>query len=149
MKRYCILLILMFAFIHLGIAQEMGYGIRVGLNFNKLNGPSEVDMDGNNLETFDYNTGFHVGGVIIVKFTDLFGVKTGFFFSQRGMKYKYEGDSFQFFNEELSQDMVKSTGNRKYQLTVSNSYIEIPITAYYKLGDRFEFSGGILLGFFS
>ena len=147
MNRFCILLIIVFGFAQLSIAQEMGYGIRVGLNFNKVNGPSETDMNGNDLETFNFNTGFHVGGVVIFKFTDLVGVKTGVFFSQRGMKYEYNGDSFQFFNEELSKDMVNSFGNRKYQLSVSNSYIEIPITAYYKITNWLEVNGGVLLGF--
>ena len=148
MNRFFTLLILLFAFTQLSLAQEiMGYGIRVGLNFNTINGPSEVDDEGNSLEEFNYNTGFHVGGSIIFKFTDLFGVRTGVFFSQRGMKYKYEGPSFQFFKDEISGDQVKSLGDRKYRLTVSNSYLEIPITAYYKLGERFEIHGGFLVGF--
>ena len=147
MNRFFTLLVLMSAFTTLSLAQEMGYGIRVGLNFNKLNGPSETDANGNNLETFDYNTGFHVGGVFIFKFTDLFGLKSGIFYSQRGMKYKYEGDSFQFFTNEIDGNQVKSEGSRKYQVTVSNSYIEFPITAYYKFGERFEIQGGLLVGF--
>ena len=147
MNRFFTLLVLMSAFTTLSLAQEMGYGIRVGLNFNKLNGPSETDANGNDLETFDYNTGFHVGGVFIFKFTDLFGLKSGIFYSQRGMKYKYEGDSFQFFTNEIDGNQVKSEGSRKYQVTVSNSYIEFPITAYYKFGERFEIQGGLLVGF--
>ncbi len=146
MNRFFTLLVLLFAFTQLSVAQEIGYGIRVGLNFNKLNGPSETDVNGNTLETFNFNTGFHVGGVVIFKFTDLIGLKTGFFFSQRGMKYKYEGASFQFFNEQPSGNQMKSEGNRKYQLTVSNSYIEFPITVYYKIGERFEVNGGFLIG---
>lgn len=146
MNRFCILLIVLFSFTQLSIAQELGYGIRVGLNFNKLKGPSEVDMDGNMLETFDYNTGFHVGGNVIIKFTDLVGIRTGVFFSQRGMKYEYNGDSFQFFTEEISNDQIKSFGTRRYRLKVSNSYIEIPIVAYYKIGKRLEINGGVLLG---
>ena len=147
MNRLFAFLFLLLAFTQPGIAQEMGYGIRVGLNFNKINGPSEMDIDGSDLETFDFNSGFHVGGVVIFKFTDLFGLKTGVFFSQRGMKYKYEGPSFQFFTDELSGNQVKSTGDRRYRLTVTNSYIEFPITAYYKFGERFEVHGGFLVGF--
>lgn len=147
MNRFLTLFVFLFAFTQFSFAQELGYGIRVGLNFNKLNGPSEVDNDGNKLETFNFNTGFHVGGVILLKFTDLFGVRAGVFYSQRGMKYKYEGPSFQFFTEELSGDLVNSTGDRRYRLTVSNSYIEIPLTAYYKFGERFEVHGGFLVGF--
>ncbi len=146
MNRFFACLVFLFAFTQIVVAQEMGYGIRVGLNFNKLNGPSETDADGNTLEMLDFNTGFHVGGIVIFKFTDLVGMKTGLFFSQRGMKYKYEGPSFQFFTNELNGSFVKSEGNRKYRLTVSNSYIEVPITAYYKIGERFEISGGFLLG---
>jgi Outer membrane protein beta-barrel domain len=147
MNRFFTLLIFLCVFTQLSNAQEMGYGIRVGINFNKLNAPSEMDADGNVLETHDFNTGFHVGGAIIFKFTDLFGLKTEFLFSQKGMKYKYEGPSFQFFTEELSGNQVKSTGDRLYRMTVTNSYIEFPITAYYKFGERFEVHGGFLVGF--
>lgn len=146
MNRFFTILFLLFAFTGISLAQEFGYGIRVGLNFNKINGPSETDVDGNSLETFDFNTGFNVGGVFIFKFTDLFGLKTGIFFSQGGGKYKYEGDSFQFFTNEIDGSLVKSVGFRKYQLTVANSYIEFPITAYYKFGERFEIHGGFLVG---
>ncbi len=146
MNRFFALFVLLFAFAPLSVAQEIGYGIRVGLNFNKINGPSEMDIDGKDLETFDFNTGFHVGGVVIFKFTDLFGVKTGIFFSQRGMKYKYEGPSFQYFTNEINGNQVKSDGDRRYRLTVTNSYIEFPITAYYKFGERFEIHGGFLVG---
>ena len=146
MNRFFTLVIIIFSIAQMSIAQEIGYGIRVGLNFNKLNAPSEMDIDGNNLETFDYNTGFHVGGVFIFKFTDLVGARTGLFYSQRGMKYKYEGPSFQFFINEIDGNQVKSIGNRIYRLTVTNSYIEIPLTAYYKFGERFEIHGGFLFG---
>lgn len=146
MNRIFTLVFLSLFFIQSGKAQDMGYGIRVGLNFNKINGPSETDANGNALETFDFNSGFHVGGIIIFKFTDLVGMKTGLFYSQRGMKYKYEGDSFQFFTNELNNNQIKSEGHRTYRLTVSNSYIEFPITGYYKLGKRFEIQGGLLVG---
>ena len=146
MNRFFTLIIIIISMAQLSMAQEIGYGIRVGLNFNKLNAPSEMDIDGNNLETFDYNTGFHVGGVFIFKFTDLVGARTGIFYSQRGMKYKYEGPSFQFFVNEINGNQVKSEGDRIYRLTISNSYIEIPLTAYYKFGERFEIHGGFLFG---
>lgn len=147
MNRFYILLILLFAFSQTSFAQELGYGIRVGLNFNKLRGPSETDAMGSDLESIDFRTGFNVGGSVIFKFTDLVGARTGIFFSQRGMKYKYEGDSFQFFTEDMSGEMVKSEGHRRYRLSVTNSYIEIPLTAYYKFGEKFEISGGFLFGF--
>ena len=146
MNRFFTLIIIIISMAQLSMAQEIGYGIRVGLNFNRLNAPSEMDIDGNNLETFDYNTGFHVGGVFIFKFTDLVGARTGIFYSQRGMKYKYEGPSFQFFVNEINGNQVKSEGDRIYRLTISNSYIEIPLTAYYKFGERFEVHGGFLFG---
>ena len=146
MNRFFTLIIIIISMAQLSMAQEIGYGIRVGLNFNRLNAPSEMDIDGNNLETFDYNTGFHVGGVFIFKFTDLVGARTGIFYSQRGMKYKYEGPSFQFFVNEINGNQVKSEGDRIYRLTISNSYIEIPLTAYYKFGERFEIHGGFLFG---
>lgn len=122
-------------------AQELSYGFKVGLNFSTIKGPSEED-----LESFDYNSGFHVGGGVIYKITDRFGVKGEILFSQKGVKYGYDGPSAQLFTED-DGDKVLGTGTRRMQLNVSNSYIELPFTAYAKITERIEVFGGANINF--
>lgn len=127
-------------------AQEFSYGFKVGLNFSTLLADSEQDADGNDLESFDYNSGFHVGAAVIYRFTDLVGVKGELLFNQGGVKYIYEGPSFQIFTDDQNNEIL-STGNRRFFIETVNSYIDIPLTAYYKIGEKLEIYGGVDLGF--
>ncbi len=128
-------------------AQEFAYGFKVGLNFSTLLADSEVDAAGNDLESFKYNSGFHVGASVIYRFTDLVGVKGEFLFNQKGVKYAYEGTSFQIFTDNEGTRILSPEGNRKFFLETVNSYIDIPLTAYYKIGGKLEVYGGIDIGF--
>ena len=125
-------------------AQELAYGFRVGLNQSTFTGPKEEV--GGTTESFSLNSGFHVGGGVRFKFTDLFGIRAELLFSQKGSKTTFEGESFQIFRSENGVKIF-ATGNKTVSLNVSNAYIEIPITAYGKLGEKLEFFGGVYAGF--
>ncbi|MFT5165009.1 MAG: hypothetical protein ACI8P3_000233 [Saprospiraceae bacterium] len=146
MNRFGIILLILGFSISLN-AQGFSYGFKVGLNFSTLMADSEVDASGKDLETFKYNSGFHVGAAVIYRFTDLVGVKGEFLFSQRGVKYAYEGEGFQIFTDNLGTRILSENGNRKFFLETVNSYIDIPLTAYYKIGEKLEVFGGIDVGF--
>ncbi len=128
-------------------AQELAYGFKVGLNFSTLLADSETDADGMNLENFEYNSGFHVGAAVIYRITDLVGVRGELLFNQRGVKYSYEGPSFQIFMDNLGNQILSQNGNRRYFLETVNSYINIPLTAYYKFGGKVEVYGGVDVSF--
>ncbi len=145
MNRFSVLFLMLVFSVSLN-AQEFSYGFKVGLNFSTLLADSEMDADGNSLETFDYNSGFHVGAAVIYRFTDLVGVKAELLFNQRGVKYAYDGSSFQIFTDD-QDNQILSTGNRKFFLETVNSYIDIPLTAYYKIGSKLEVYGGVDIGF--
>jgi len=145
MNRFSVLLLMLAFSVSLN-AQEFSYGFKVGLNFSTLLADSEMDAAGNSLETFDYNSGFHVGAAVIYRFTDLVGVKAELLFNQRGVKYAYDGSSFQIFTDDQA-NRILSTGNRKFFLETVNSYIDIPLTAYYKIGSKLEVYGGVDVGF--
>ncbi len=122
----------------------IGFGFRAGLNFSKIDGPSETGPNGESLETFSMTNGFHIGAAVNFKFTDLMGMRTEFVFSQRGTEYLYDGPSYLM----LGRNTVQTTtlgGTRRQSLKVSNAYIDIPVTAYYKIGS-FEILGGINSG---
>ncbi|MEM9916443.1 MAG: porin family protein [Bacteroidota bacterium] len=127
-------------------AQEISYGFRVGLNFTKLDGPLETAADGTEVEEFRFTTGFHVGADVRFAFTDLIGIKTGLTFYQRGGEQRFDGDGFQFFISD-SGNRIKATGNRRLILDVTNSYLDIPLTAYYRFGEKIEVFGGGQISF--
>lgn len=146
MNRFKIVLLLCVFAISLN-AQGFSYGFKVGLNFSTLLADSEVDANGNEVENFDYNSGFHVGAAVIYRFTDLVGVRGEFLFNQRGVKYTYDGPSFQVFTDNLGNEILSENGNRRFFLETVNSYIDIPLTAYYKIGGKLEVYGGVDVGF--
>ncbi len=140
MNRLLPLVILLFS-CHLQ-AQELSYGFEVGLNFSQFSGPSEVDAAGIDLESFKSSTGFHVGGNLRLKFVDRFGMKAEILFSQKGGKNVFDGNGIQIFNAE-NGDKILTAGARKTIISVTNSYIELPITGYFRPVPRIELFAGL------
>ena len=125
-------------------AQEWSFGFRAGLNYNKLMGPSEVDAQGNNLESFEFTNGFHIGGSVQYAFTDLVGVRADLLFSQWGTEYKYNGDSYYFLARNTEEERLL-VGQRTVDRNDSKASLEMPVFVYYKLGPL-ELSGGVVVG---
>ena len=125
-------------------AQGLSYGFKVGLNFSQLKGDLENDAAGMSLESMKNSTGFHIGAGVIYKFTDRFGVKGDFLFTQKGGKQSFDGEAVQLFYNTTG-DAAVFQGNRTSFLRTTNSYLEFPITAYGRFG-RFEISGGMYVG---
>jgi len=127
-------------------AQEFSYGFKVGLNFANMPGDLEQDDAGENIERLKTNTGFHVGASIRYSFNDRFGIKGDFLFSQKGTQQFYDGQGAQLFHVQGTNDFVGITGTQERFLRITNSYIEIPISAYGKFG-KVEVFGGPYIGF--
>jgi hypothetical protein len=125
--------------------EHIGFGFRAGLSYSRFDGPSEIDINGNDLESYSANGGFLIGGMFNYKFTDLVGLRTEFTYSQRGTKYTYEGPSY-FRLEKNQLNELTLQGTRHQTLSVKNTYIDIPLLAYYKIG-KFEIHGGLNTGF--
>lgn len=123
-------------------AQEISYGFKTGLNFNSFNSESEQDSGGNDLESFTNNTGFHVGAMFNLAITDLMGVRAELLFSQKGGRTEYEGESYYIFRPETGSDIF-STGTRKVNLNITQSYIAIPVTFFYRPISAIEISVGL------
>jgi hypothetical protein len=139
---------LLIAFALLGLlplqAQKISAGFRAGLNFATISGPLEMDDNGNELEEFSYKSGFHLGGMVNVKFNDVFSLRAELAYSQKGTEYNYLGTSYWIF-DTANESNVYATGTRNTTLTVNNSYLDFPITAVARLG-RVELSGGFNFG---
>lgn len=141
--RLFISLIVMHCFTTLS-AQEFSGGFRAGLNFESFDSDAEMDPSGMTLETFKRTTGFHVGATFALAFTDLVGLKADLMYSQKGGEILYEGPSyFYLYGDGLE---TRALGNRRSETDVVNSYIDIPLVGYYRIG-IFEVEGGLSGGF--
>ncbi|HQU58238.1 MAG: PorT family protein [Phaeodactylibacter sp.] len=142
-RNLLLLALALVAFLPLS-AQEFSAGFRAGLNFATIKGPLEMDDSGNDLEEYTLKSGFHVGGMANLKFNDAFTLRGELLYSQKGTESKYLGQSYWIFY--TADDIpVYATGDRNTTLSITNSYIDIPITAVGRLG-RLELSGGFNLG---
>jgi hypothetical protein len=124
-----------------GQYEEIGLGFKAGLNFSRFDGPSETGPNGEELESFSVVNGFHIGGIVNIKFTDLVGLRTEFTYTQRGTEYEYNGPSYYTLGKNTLQSAT-IMGTRKQTMKVTNAYVDIPLMAYYKIG-YFEIFGGL------
>lgn len=135
-----LILILALLSTHLAWSQGVvGFGFRAGLSFSTLDAPSELDANNNELETYNYSTGFVVGALANFRLTDFFGLRTELLYAQKGVQYNYEGPSYFIF--EPTDRRVVASGQRKMQLEIVNSYLQIPLMAYAQF-KNVEFQGG-------
>ena len=125
-------------------AQTIKGGFRAGLNFSTISGVSEMNAAGEDLESFGMSTGFHIGAVVNFQFTDFFGLRSELSYSQRGSEYRYNGESFWLFETADRSEFV-SAGTRQVVMTINNSYMNLPVSAYLRAG-RFEISAGAGVG---
>ena len=126
-------------------AQTFSGGFRAGLNFLTFSGDMEMDELGNDLESFETTTGFHVGATFALAFTDLVGVKANLMYTQKGTERNFTGPSYFY----LYDDGVESYNPAEMldaSLSINNSYLEVPVLGYYRLGP-FEIEGGAYAGF--
>ncbi len=144
MKYFSSLLFLLCALTAFSQNENLGFGFRAGMSFAKIDGPSEIGTGGEELESNKMASGFHIGLIVNYKFTDLMGLRGEFLYSQRGTDYLYEGPSYYVLGRNTPSS-VTLTGTRKQTINVSNSYIDIPLTVYYKI-KFFEISGGLNTG---
>ncbi len=123
-------------------AQKLSYGFRAGLSYSKFSGPSEVNAAGDELESWSFTSGFHIGFAVNYAVTDLFGFRGELLFSQQGTDYSYEGDSYYFLRRNVPGEDKLVFGKRKIDMGVSMATLELPLAVYYKIGS-FELLAGI------
>ena len=144
MRTFCIMLLS--TFLCTGVsAQETSVGFRAGLNFITHSGPLEGNGD-LVYEDKSRTTGFHVGATVALEFTDLVGVKADIMYTQKGGKYTFNGPSTFYIYEDAEDTGLAFATTKASEIGVVNSYIDLPITAYYKFG-KFEIEGGLSAGF--
>lgn len=123
------------------INAQLTVGFKAGLSYSKLEGPSEMFL-GDELETKKLSSGFHVGATFNLKITDLFGLRSGLIFNQKGGSYTFKGSSNYFFRNEDPDPPTWLVGTRDMSYKMTNAFIDIPFTAFVKLGPL-ELHGGV------
>lgn len=122
-----------------GVYAQFHFGFKTGLNFSQIDGPSEKDDAGKDLEDWSSSTGFLVGMSFAYQFNEYFSVRSELMYSKKGTEYEFDGQSYRFFRD--NQTNVLSFGQSRYSLRVSNSYIDMPVMAAGKW-KRLELAGG-------
>jgi len=117
------------------------FGIRAGLNYSKLNGPSEQGVN----ESFGITNGFHFGLNYAYKLDDRLSIKAELLYSQVGTNYKYSGESF--YKIPFGNAFIYEKGKSEIELKVSNAYLSVPITAQFAISRKLEINAGIYAGF--
>lgn len=141
MNRFLPILIMLWLLPSIAHAQLRG-GFKTGLNFSSLKGP--VLSEDGGTETFEPSTGFHVGPVIQWPISESFGLKAEFLYNQAGGKYHFDGNGFNIFRAEDGTKIL-ATGQKKVDLRLLNTYLDLPIMAYGRIG-AFQLEGGLRLG---
>src|SRR5687768_13200755 len=113
-------------------SESFGYGFRAGMSFARIDGPSELGPNGEELENNKMASGFHIGMTFSIKMTDIMGLRAELLYSQRGTDYTYDGPSYFFLGEDLQA--ITLFGTRRQTISLSNSFIDIPLSVYYKIG---------------
>lgn len=144
MKR-AIIFFITICFSTISISQDISYGFKAGLNFNRFIYDGEKDDAGNTVENITGNTGFQVGATFTWKATELMGVRGELLYSQKGGRRKYNGQSYYIFLDNDDKP-IYTTGLRDFSINISQSYIDIPIMGYFKPVQWLEIYAGANVG---
>jgi opacity protein-like surface antigen len=136
---------LLLAFCLLAGAQELSYGFKAGLNFSTLSGDLEQDDAGATVEEFNRATSFHVGVGFSYNFTDHFGARAELMYTQKGVRFRYDGTSFTTLTSTTGNAII-GNGTRMTTNNVLNSYIDLPLMFFARPFEWLEVSVGPSIG---
>lgn len=146
MKQHIFLFVILVFWISPALCQFSG-GFKAGYNINSMEGPKIVNANGEELERFDNANGFHVGAILNYEIVDYFGLRSYVLFTQRGGSILFDSeDSYLFLRDTETNERRVGRGSKRISLTLSNSYIEIPLMLYGKY-EKFELTFGPSIGF--
>jgi len=122
-------------------SQEYHFGIRGGMNFSTIKGPSEPGAE----EKYSFTNGFHFGLEALYSFNDYISIGSGITYSQTGAKYSFRGPSYYIFFDD--GNYVLRNNDVKIDLEIINSYIIIPLNIYARPFKKIELKFGGYAGF--
>jgi len=121
MKKLLIITLVAGFAITSSFAQEVKLGAKAGVNFAKLTGDDVEDADG--------RTGFHLGVLAEIPFSERWAIQPEILYSQQGLQAK--------------QDFIDGEIETKLKL----DYINVPIMAKYYITDGLSAEAGTQFGF--
>ena len=125
-------------------AQDYKFGIRAGLNYSQLLGPTISEST--HQDKFTLNNGIHFGVTFAYHLSDNFGFRTELAYNQIGTKYTFTSDNAPYvFRNGLEREPRR--GKIERFLDVNNSYIHLPFMVFVKPHRKVELYGGIYTQF--
>lgn len=125
---------------------EFNIGIKAGLNFASIIGPSERSDTDTRLESGSAITRFLLAPTFRYAFTDRNGLILEAQYSQKGGNYTYAGKSYLII-DDVTSEALYFEGNRSVTLNINNGYLDIPVLFYNKLNDNVSLMAGGYVGF--
>ncbi len=129
-KLLIITAMLLFGFTNVNAQDEVLFGLRGGVNFSCITG--------DNVDSFDARTCFHIGAVLEVPISDKFSFQPEVQYSCQGADYEEE-----FFEESVFRSKSLVT----YEGTVKLDYINVPLMAKYYVAEGLSLEAGPQAGF--
>jgi hypothetical protein len=113
---------------------KLSWGLKAGLNFSTILGENLTDEAGNSLETRKAMPGISIGPTLTIPLNDKLALLTELQFTQRGIKYRYQGDSWRIYSvsDTTFNNTIYTSGTERLAINVTNAYIEVPLIVYYK-----------------
>lgn len=125
-------------------AQDYKFGIRAGLNYSQLLGPQISEADHRDFQQL--NNGIHFGVTFAYHLTDNFGFRTELAYNQIGTRYTFEGERSPYvFRYGFERE--PRYGEIKRYLDINNSYVHLPLMAFFKPHKKIEVYGGVYTQF--
>ncbi len=147
MKKVLLIILILSSFNYLSYSQVAKIGFKAGLNSSMFSGPAETDDAGKSLETFNANTGFIVGVTLAFPFTKEFGVRGELLYGTNGGRKIFESENAYQSFKTVDNTPQTVYGYKRQNINVFNSYIQLPLTVYYKFFKKIELSTGLCPSF--
>ncbi len=125
--------------------KDISWELKGGFTFASISGPAEKIGNTRITEDFSYQTGFHASIGLNTLLSRHSGLRMELMYNRRGTNYSFAGQSYWFFTSTTDEELF-SFGTRKTELSITTSYLEMPLL-YFIRTNRVELSGGISLGY--
>ena len=129
----------LFSFVAFSYAQELNYGLKIGVNLSNLVGDYPSNLDEYTSMDNKSKLGFHIGGFLEYKFNDKFSIQPELLLSTQGNKIETVEEFYDSYYDEHYKESL--TQNSNY------TYINLPIILKYQIFNNLNIEFGPQVGF--
>ncbi len=134
------------------LAQGTAFGIKAGLNFSSMKGPSEFSSAELGSETSKFIPGFHLGPTFTYDITDKVGLQVELLYSQKGNKYRFSSETGHYrsfltsdLNNKVLDPTVWAIGDKSVILNVNTGHLALPVMFFYNITSNLRLGAGLEL----